>query len=115
MPGEMYENIEKLKELTKTDLTKDFENLKGFCEDSIHLANECDIDLVLKELAFAELAAHRLIEDANRHFLDGKITGKEYTEITELTTNLIFENLTEAVTNAVVYSCECVKGSLSKN
>lgn len=116
MPSEMNENLDRLKKITKADLAKQFEYLKDCCEASVNEANRCDINFALKDIAYAEMAAHRLREDAIRHWLDGDITPKEYEEISKLSTSLIFENLSQEVANAVVYSCECVKGgSLSKN
>jgi hypothetical protein len=116
MDGEIDQTLKRLKELTKTNLSKSFEHLNDFCASSINHAHRCDLNLVLKDIAFAELAAHRLREDADRRYFDGKITLEEYKEISDLSTSLIFEKLSKEVSNAIVYSCGCVKsGSLSEN
>jgi DNA primase large subunit len=116
MDGEMDQTLKRLKELTETNLSKSFEHLNDFCTSSINHAHNCDINLALKDIAFAEMAAHRLREDADRSYFDRKITLNEYEEISNLSTSLIFEKLSQEVANSIVYSCGCVKGgSLSGN
>lgn len=111
----LHDVLEDLKRITKTSLSKQYENVKEFCEASVNKANQCDIDMVLKNIAFAERAAQRLREDAARHWHDGEITLKEYGEINELTIWLILEKLPQEVSNNIVYSCGCVKGGTLSN
>jgi hypothetical protein len=113
--SEMHHTLRNLEELTKANLTEQFEKLKGFCEASVERANQCDIGLALKDVAFAERAANRLREDADRDWRDGGITLKEYEQISELSTWLVLEKLPEEVSNAMVFSCSCVKGGTLNN
>ena len=112
MAGEMYETLETLKKLTEVNLKKEFENLQDFCTSSINFANRCDTHLALKDLVFAEVAAHRLREDAERRFIDGLITKNEYVEIADQSLALIYDELTAEIMNAIVKSCECKKGEV---
>jgi hypothetical protein len=112
MAGEMYKTLETLKKLTETNLSKEFENVKDFCTSSVHWANRCNGYLALKDLVFAELAAHRLREDAERRFVDGLITRDEFAEISDQSLSLIYDELTAEVNNAIVESCECTKGKI---
>ncbi|GAI15686.1 unnamed protein product [marine sediment metagenome] len=107
--SEFYKNLEGLKRVTQTNLPKQFENVQDFCTSSIHFANRCNMNLALKDLVLAEMAAHRLREDAERRFIDGLITKVEYIEISDRSLSLIAHELPDEVTTALAKSCECAK------
>ena len=113
MAGEMYKTLEKLYNLTETNLKKEFGNLRDFCASSVHFANRCDTHLALKDLIMADFAAHRLREDAGRRFVDGLITKDELAEISDQSVSLVHEELTAEVMNAIVKSCECKQGEVT--
>ena len=109
---EMYKTLEAIKRLTATNLQKEFEILNDFCMEAVNFANRCDTHVALKDLVFAQQAAHRLREDAERRFIDGLITKDEYVEIADQSLTLIYEELTAEIMNSIVKSCDCKRGEV---
>jgi len=108
--SEFYKTLESLEKVTKTNLSKQFDNVKDFTESAIHFANRCDLTLAIKDALFAEMSAERLRQDASHKYSDGLITADEYFQIHNESLTLVFDGLIDELKNAIIPACDCKKG-----
>ncbi len=111
-PDQVHEALEKLDRLTKANLHQEYENLKDSCEASINWANRCDMKLALAEMVTAASAGKRLREEAVLRFEDGYITKDEFADIVDESARLIHGHLPDNLTDALVKTCECKRGTV---
>ena len=107
--SEFYKTLGSLEKVTKTNLGKQFENVKDFSESAIHFASRCDLGLALKDIIFTEMSAERLRQDASHRYSDGFITADEYFQIHNESLTLVFDGLIDEIRKAIIPACDCRK------
>lgn len=109
MATEYYQKLTELQGLTEVNLSREMKTLQGYGEEAINFANRCDSHLALKSLAFADFAREHLADEAQRRFINGAITGKEFTDIIDKSLEMVVNELTMEIANNLMMSCDCRK------
>lgn len=96
-----------LKEVTKTNLAREYQKLYDLSEEVTHFSSRCKLDATLNRFNNANRAATRLKERAQQHYEDGLITAEEYVKIMDLTEEVMFGEVPSRIRKNLVQECNC--------
>jgi len=99
--------FDELKEVTKTNLAKEYQKLYDLSEEVTHFSSRCHLDATFNRLSNANRAALRLNERARERYEDGLITADEYIRIAQLTEEITYRELPGRIRKNLVQECKC--------